>query len=105
MAEHDPHSTIAGGRVSQFSADSAGLNPEWQNAVVETTCGISWNENTSSADIQVMIQQLHGQIQAMYNATPKDGAYSNEVCRRCMSDRASVTPYHHDVRIGVPIRG
>jgi hypothetical protein len=82
MAEHDPHSTIAGGRVGQFGADSARLNPAWRNAVVETTCGISWNENTSSTDIQVMIQQLHGQIQTMYNAMPNDGAYLNEVCRR-----------------------
>ena len=81
-AYHGPHSTVAGGRVSQLGADSAGLNPAWRNAVVETTYGISWDEDTSSADIRAMIQQLHGQIQAMYNATPSDGAYLNEVCHR-----------------------
>ena len=62
MAEHDPHGTIAGGRVGQFGVDSAGLNPAWRNAVVETICGISWEEDALSADIQAMIQQLHGQI-------------------------------------------
>lgn len=71
--------------MSQFSADSAGLNPAWRNAVVEAAYGVSWDEDTSSTEIQGMIEQLKGQIQEMYDATPNDGAYFNEVRRCCMS--------------------
>ncbi|KAH0835525.1 hypothetical protein J3R83DRAFT_9214 [Lanmaoa asiatica] len=70
--------TVAGGRVSQFGADSAGLNPAWRNAVVQTFCGISWDEESSSTQIKGMIQQLRGWIKAMYDVTPNDGAYFNE---------------------------
>ncbi|KAG8220356.1 hypothetical protein J3R82DRAFT_3453 [Butyriboletus roseoflavus] len=70
--------TIAGGRVSHFGADSAGLNPAWRNAVVETVCGVFWDEDTSSTDIRGMIHQLQGWIQTMYDVTPNDGAYFNE---------------------------
>jgi len=70
--------TIAGGKVSQFGADSAGLNPAWRNAVVETLCGIIWEDGTSSTEIQGMISQLQGWIKAMYDVTPNDGAYFNE---------------------------
>lgn len=85
MSDGDPRSTVAGGRVSQFGADSAGLNPAWRNAVVETVCAVSWSEETSSTEIQGMLQQLRGWIQAMYDVTPNDGAYLNEVCHCCMS--------------------
>ena len=103
LADRDPRSTIAGGRVSQFSADSAGLNPAWRNAVVETVCGVSWDEDTPTTDIQRMIQQLRAGIQAMYDVTPNDGAYLNEVCRsgRVVKRFGS----HPRVRIGVPVRG
>ena len=74
-----PHSTIAGGKVSQFSADSAGLNPAWRNAVVETVCGITWDDGASSTEIQGMTSQLQGWIKTMYDLTPNDGAYFNEV--------------------------
>ncbi|KAI9464375.1 hypothetical protein HD554DRAFT_2281222 [Boletus coccyginus] len=70
--------TIAGGKVSQFGADSAGLNPAWRNAVVETVCGISWEDGASSTEIQGMISQFKGWIKAMYDITPNDGAYFNE---------------------------
>ena len=72
-------SAIAGGKVSQFGADSAGLNPVWRDAVVETVCGITWEDGTSSTKIQGMISQLKGWIKAMYDITPNDGAYFNEV--------------------------
>ncbi|KAI9572548.1 hypothetical protein HD554DRAFT_1556288 [Boletus coccyginus] len=70
--------TIAGGKVSQFSADSAGLNPAWRNAVVETLCWSSWEDGASSTEIQGMISQLKGRIKDMYDITPNDGAYFNE---------------------------
>ncbi|KAI9572546.1 hypothetical protein HD554DRAFT_2293303 [Boletus coccyginus] len=66
------------GKVSQFSADSAGLNPAWRNAVVETICGVSWEDGASSTEIQGMISQLKGWIKDMYDITPDDGAYFNE---------------------------
>ena len=74
-----PCSTIAGGKVSQFGADSAGLNPAWRNAVVEAGCGIIWEDGTSLTEIQGMISKLKGWIKAMYDVTPNDGAYFNEV--------------------------
>ena len=74
-----PCSTIAGGKVSQFDADSAGLNPAWRNAVVETLCLVTWEDGTSLMEIQGMISQLKGWIKAMYDITPNDGAYFNEV--------------------------
>ncbi|KAF8547408.1 FAD-binding domain-containing protein [Imleria badia] len=70
--------TIAGGKVSQFDADSAGLNPAWRNAVVQTMCGITWKDGTSTTEIQGEISQLQGWIKAMYDLTPNDGAYFNE---------------------------
>ena len=79
VADDDPRSTVAGGKVSQFGADSAGLNPAWRDAVVETVCGFGWEEDTPSTDIRVMIDQLRGWIQAMYDVSPNDGAYFNEV--------------------------
>ncbi|KAI9572545.1 hypothetical protein HD554DRAFT_2168239 [Boletus coccyginus] len=69
---------IAGGKVSQFDADSAGLNPAWRNAVVETVCGVSWEDGASSTEIQGLISQLKGWIKDMYDITPNDGAYFNE---------------------------
>ncbi|KAF8553169.1 FAD-binding domain-containing protein [Imleria badia] len=70
--------TVAGGKVSQFGANSAGLNPAWRNAVVETVCGVTWDDGASSTEIQGMISQLQGWIKAMYDLTPNDGAYFNE---------------------------
>ncbi|KAI9566811.1 hypothetical protein HD554DRAFT_2024697 [Boletus coccyginus] len=67
---------VAGGKVSQFGADSAGLNPAWRNAVVETVCGILWEDGASSREGK--ISQLKGWIKAMYDITPNDGAYFNE---------------------------
>ena len=105
IADGGPRSTIAGGRVSQFAADSAALNPAWRNAVTEAVCGVSWEEYTSTADIQALIQQLRGWIQIMYDATPNDGAYLNEVCHRCMCGRkcGSLIPTVA-MLIGVPLR-
>ncbi|KAH0838842.1 hypothetical protein J3R83DRAFT_7252 [Lanmaoa asiatica] len=70
--------TIAGGKASQFGANSAGLNPAWRNAIVETMCGIAWEDGTSSTEIQGMVAQLKGWVKAMYDVTPTDGAYFNE---------------------------
>ena len=84
-----PCSTVAGGKVSQFGADSSGLNPAWRNAVVETYCGITWNDGASSTEIQGKISQLQGWIKEMYDLTPDDGAYLNEVSpARLTQDRA-----------------
>jgi len=69
---------IAGGKVSQFAADSAGLNPAWRNAVVETTCSVGWADGASYTEIQELIAQVRGWIQATYDLSPGDGAYFNE---------------------------
>ncbi|KAG6373241.1 hypothetical protein JVT61DRAFT_6867 [Boletus reticuloceps] len=69
---------VAGGKVSQINPDSAGLNPAWRKAVTETVCGVSWDEGTSSVDIEGIISQLKGWIKATYDLTPNDGAYFNE---------------------------
>ncbi|KAG9318029.1 hypothetical protein JVU11DRAFT_92 [Chiua virens] len=70
--------TIAGGRVSQFPADSAGLNPAWRNAVVETMCGFNWADGTPSNEDDGLITQLKGWIKAIYDLSPNDGAYFND---------------------------
>ncbi|KIJ13625.1 hypothetical protein PAXINDRAFT_116940 [Paxillus involutus ATCC 200175] len=70
--------TVAGGKVNEVDPDSAGLNPAWRNAVVETVCGFSWQDGTSSTEIEGMIDQLKGWIKTTYDLTPHDGAYFNE---------------------------
>ncbi|KIJ13624.1 hypothetical protein PAXINDRAFT_100587 [Paxillus involutus ATCC 200175] len=69
---------VAGGKVNQIDPDSAGVNPAWRNAVVETVCAINWQGGASSSEIEGMIDQLKGWIKAMYDLTPDDGAYFNE---------------------------
>ncbi|KIK82228.1 hypothetical protein PAXRUDRAFT_724342 [Paxillus rubicundulus Ve08.2h10] len=70
--------TIAGGKVNQIDPDSAGLNPAWRNAVIETACGFYWQDGVSSAELEGMIDQLKVWIETMYDLTPDDGAYFNE---------------------------
>ncbi|KAI6039145.1 hypothetical protein EDC04DRAFT_3011338, partial [Pisolithus marmoratus] len=69
---------IAGGKVSQIDPDSAGVNPAWRNAIVETTCGVSWQEGATAEEIVGLADQLKVWIQSMYDLTPQDGAYFNE---------------------------
>ena len=76
-------------KISQFSTDSAGLNPAWWNVVMQTMCGILWEDSASSTE--GMISQLKGWIKAMYDITPNDGAYFNKVRPVCMSNLES--PY------------
>ena len=85
---------VAGGKVNQIPPNSAGVNPAWRNAVVEYYCGIGWEDGTSSSDIQVLISQLKGWIKALYDLTPNDGAYFNEVrpARSTKADVQSINP-------------
>ncbi|KAI6096140.1 hypothetical protein F5141DRAFT_1191117 [Pisolithus sp. B1] len=69
---------IAGGKVSQIDPDSAGVNPAWRNAVVETVCGVSWQEGATAEEITGLTDQLKIWIKEMYDLTPQDGAYFNE---------------------------
>jgi len=78
---NNPCSTVADG--SQFGANSAGLNPAWWNVVVQTVCGILWEDGASSTE--GMISQLKGWIKAMYDITPNDGAYFNKVRPVCLT--------------------
>ncbi|KIJ13652.1 hypothetical protein PAXINDRAFT_170343 [Paxillus involutus ATCC 200175] len=70
--------TVAGGKVNQIDPDSAGLNPAWRNAVVETICGVSWQDGASSTEIEGVIDQLKGWVKALYDLAPHGGAYFNE---------------------------
>ncbi|KAF8129973.1 hypothetical protein EV363DRAFT_1337148 [Boletus edulis] len=70
--------TVAGGRVSQFGADFAGLNPAWRKAVIEAVCAAGWDEDTPSSGLRDTIQQFRGWIQAIHDAAPNDCAYLNE---------------------------
>jgi hypothetical protein len=69
---------IAGGKVNQIDPDSAGLNPAWRNAVVETYCMIYWEDGSSSTEVKALIDQFKGWIQTIHDLTPNDGAYLNE---------------------------
>ncbi|KAI6019152.1 hypothetical protein EDC04DRAFT_3118453 [Pisolithus marmoratus] len=69
---------IAGGKVSQIDPDSAGVNPTWRNAIVETTCGVAWQEGATAEEIAGLTDQLKVWIKNMYDLTPQDGAYFNE---------------------------
>ncbi|KAI6038830.1 hypothetical protein EDC04DRAFT_2569206 [Pisolithus marmoratus] len=69
---------IAGGKVSQIDPDSAGVNPAWRNAVVETGCGVSWQEGASAEEIAGLRGQLKAWIKDIHDLTPQDGAYFNE---------------------------
>ncbi|KIJ60446.1 hypothetical protein HYDPIDRAFT_117153 [Hydnomerulius pinastri MD-312] len=69
---------IGGGKVNQIDPNSAGLNPAWRKAVVETMCGVSWPDGTPSKEIEGMLDQLKSWIKSMYDVTPNDGAYVNE---------------------------
>jgi len=70
---------IAGGKVSQFDAESAGVNPAWRNAVVEAGCYVSWDEGATSTAIEGLISQLKAWTSSLSDAAPNDGAYFNEV--------------------------
>ncbi|KAF8838540.1 FAD-binding domain-containing protein [Paxillus ammoniavirescens] len=70
--------TVAGGKVNQIDPDSAGLNPAWRNAVVETMCGVYWQDGASSTEIEGMIDKLKGWIKTMHDLAPNDGVYFNE---------------------------
>ncbi|KAF8838009.1 FAD-binding domain-containing protein [Paxillus ammoniavirescens] len=70
--------TVAGGKVNQIDPDSAGLNPSWRNAVIETLCEITWEDGASSTEIQRMIDELEEAIAVMHDLTPLDGAYLGE---------------------------
>ncbi|KAI6144934.1 hypothetical protein BKA82DRAFT_4168424 [Pisolithus tinctorius] len=69
---------VAGGKVAQISPDSAGLNPAWRNAIVETVCGVFWAEGATAEEISGQIDQLKVWIKDMYALTPQAGAYFNE---------------------------
>ena len=93
-------STVAGGKVTLFDADSAGLNPARQNTVVESTCGITWEHGASSTEIQGKISQLQERIKAMHDLTPDDGTYFNAVRLVCSTRdstcwRTSLDPGRH----------
>ena len=70
---------VAGGKVNQIAADSAGVNPAWRDAVVLNYCGVTWEDGTPSSDVQGLISQLKGWIKALHDVAPNDGAYFNEV--------------------------
>ena len=65
--------------MTQINPESAGVNPAWRNAVVETGCGVAWDEGASSKDIEELISQLKAWIGAFHDVAPNDGAYFNEV--------------------------
>ncbi|KAI6015297.1 hypothetical protein F5J12DRAFT_817299 [Pisolithus orientalis] len=69
---------VAGGKVAQISPDSAGLNPAWRNAIVETACGVFWAEGATAEEISGQIDQLKVWIKDMYVLSPQSGAYFNE---------------------------
>lgn len=54
-----------------------------RNAVVETVCGVSWDESTSTADVRGPLEQLREWIQETHDVMPNDGAYLSEVCWSC----------------------
>ncbi|KIJ16136.1 hypothetical protein PAXINDRAFT_11181 [Paxillus involutus ATCC 200175] len=70
--------TVAGGKVNQIDPDSAGVNPSWRNAVIETLCEITWEDGASTTEIQGMIDELEEVIAVMHALTPLDGAYFGE---------------------------
>ncbi|KAI6020452.1 hypothetical protein BKA83DRAFT_4302284 [Pisolithus microcarpus] len=69
---------IAGGKVSQVDPDSAGVNPAWRNAVVESNCAVYWQEGATAEEISGLTDQLKTWIKEMHDLTPQDGAYFNE---------------------------
>ena len=75
-------SMVAGGKVTQIDPESAGLNPAWRNAVVGAGCGITWQEGTSSQEIEMEISKLNTWMSAFYAVAPNDGTYFNEVRAR-----------------------
>ena len=93
LNRNHPHSTIAGGRVSRFDADSAGLNSAWRNAVVQPLCGILWEDSHPHR----RFKGRSPSFKTWYDLAPKDGAYFNEVCPVLLTRRpfllASLKPY------------
>jgi len=70
---------IAGGKVSHFDPESAGVNPAWRNAVVEAACTVFRDEDASLAVIEGMISQIKTWTSSLDDVAPNDGAYFNEV--------------------------
>ncbi|KAK7470125.1 hypothetical protein VKT23_001566 [Stygiomarasmius scandens] len=69
---------VAGGKVSEFDPDSAGLNPAWRKAILHVTVSGGWSDGATVDEIRVVQEQLKEELAVLENLAPGGGAYFNE---------------------------
>ncbi|KAM6495416.1 hypothetical protein JOM56_008122 [Amanita muscaria] len=71
-------SFVAGGAVSKVDPDSSGLNPAWREAVALVITGISWEEGTTSFQINRLRQSAAANLDVLDRVSVDSGTYFNE---------------------------
>lgn len=71
-------SFVAGGAVSKVDPDSSGLNPAWREAVALVITGISWEEGTTSSQINRLRQGAAANLDVLDRVSVDSGTYFNE---------------------------
>ncbi|KAK7470126.1 hypothetical protein VKT23_001567 [Stygiomarasmius scandens] len=69
---------VAGGKVAEFDADSAGLNPAWRKAILHVVALSGWAEGATADEIRTVQQRLKNELAALERLAPGGGAYFNE---------------------------
>ncbi|KAK7470124.1 hypothetical protein VKT23_001565 [Stygiomarasmius scandens] len=69
---------VAGGKVSEFDPDSAGLNPAWRKAILHITVSGGWSDGATIDEIRAAQEQLKEELAVLESLAPGGGAYFNE---------------------------
>ncbi|RPD61129.1 FAD-binding domain-containing protein [Lentinus tigrinus ALCF2SS1-7] len=69
---------VAGGAVSNVSADDTGLNPAWRKAAAHTPFGITWSEGATSDELNALRDTFKSNLAKVRALAPESGAYLNE---------------------------
>lgn len=70
---------MAGGAVSRFKSDSAGINPAWRESLGLFVNGISWPEGTPTAEINLLRQGAAAGLAQLDVVALNSATYFNEV--------------------------
>ncbi|KAF8621270.1 hypothetical protein AX15_007930 [Amanita polypyramis BW_CC] len=69
---------VAGGAVSQFDPDSAGVNPAWRESVGMYISSITWPEGTPTTEINTLRQTAAANLALLDPLAPNSATYLNE---------------------------
>ncbi|KAF8621265.1 hypothetical protein AX15_007925 [Amanita polypyramis BW_CC] len=69
---------VAGGAVSQFGPDSAGVNPAWRKSIGLYINSITWPEGTPTTEIDTLRQTAAANLALLDPLAPNSTTYFNE---------------------------